>query len=227
MALLPRTETRQYGGRELATPPAVEPVTAAELQNYLKTDSTLLPDVEALDLITQARQYIEQITGIAFITQGWKYFLDNWPVSSEAWWNGMRQGARTELYGNNNATIYLPTYPLQSLDAILTYDSAGAATAVSVGTTFDVDRAQKPGRFRLRSGASWPVATRSLNAIEIQYTAGFGDTGADVPAILKRGILAMAAALYKFRGDGCTLEDIYATSGASALINTYATGASV
>ena len=226
MALRPTTKTRQYGGRVLVTPPAEEPVTAAELQSYLKMDSTTLPDTEANNLITEARQYIEQVTGIAFVTQVWQYFLDNWPVYEEVWWNGVVQGARNMLYGGTPEPVLLPIYPVQTLDSIITYDENSAGTAVVISSVFDVDTAQKPARFALKQGATWPIATRTLNAIEIEYTAGFG-AASDVPQVLKRAVLAMAAGLYSHRGDDCELADIYRTSGAAGLMATYTVGESV
>ena len=39
-----------------------------------------------------------------------------------------------------------------------------------------------------------------MNGIEIDFSAGFGESGADVPDLLKRAILLLVAHWYEFRG---------------------------
>ena len=45
-----------------------------------------------------------------------------------------------------------------------------------------------------------PAPGQAINGIEIDFSAGFGATGADVPDTLKRAMLMHAALLYEFRG---------------------------
>ena len=39
-----------------------------------------------------------------------------------------------------------------------------------------------------------------MNGIEIDFLAGFGEAGTDVPDLLKRAILTLTAHWYEFRG---------------------------
>ena len=45
-----------------------------------------------------------------------------------------------------------------------------------------------------------PPPGQVINGIEIDFSAGFGATGAEVPDMLKRAMLLHAALLYEFRG---------------------------
>ena len=115
----------------------------------------------------------------------------------------------------------LPRYPLQSVSGVNVYDEAGNATAVVVATVFDVDAQQMPGRIALKSGQTWPIATREINAIELTYISGYGDAASDVPAPLKRAIRSMVAYVYAHRGDDCDMGDAYEASGAAKVAGRY------
>ena len=209
-----------YRGNRLVTGPAVEPVTAADLRTQLRTDATDLPDATADAYIAEARQEIEDQTGLALITQSWKLTLDRWPNAREPWWDGMQEMAISEL-DNGKGTVFLPRYPLASITSCTVYDTAGNATTVTVSSTFDIDTQQMPGRLRLQSGATWPVALRSTNAIEIVYQAGYGSTASAVPAPLVRAVRGLAAYIYAHRGDACAPADAYVDSGAAAVCDKY------
>lgn len=225
MALLPAKDLYQYRGHVQSTAPAVEPVTADELRDYLRETSDGLPDSAANDLIAEARELIENRTGLSLITQEWTLALDYWPNnSSEPWWDGVRQGSIAELHGGRYAaSLGLPRYPLQSVDSVTVYDEASNPTSVTVADTFDVDTYRTPGRITLKSGKTWPVALRASNAIIIVYTSGYGNASTDVPAGLRRAIKQMAAYLYQNRGDGCGCDtsQAFTDSGAASILSAY------
>jgi hypothetical protein len=143
----------QFRGSVITSAPASEPVTAAELRTHLRTDSTELPDAEANALITDARTEIENMTGLAFITQSWRLSIDRWPSGGEAWWDGVREISITELYNSNTyQSVALPRYPLQSITSVTVYDEESNSTAITVANVFDVDTYQTPGRMTLKRG---------------------------------------------------------------------------
>lgn len=219
MSLIPASRIEYYRGSVIETQPAVEPVTLAEVKALLVIADTA-DDALITAMIPEARAYIEHMAGMALITQGWRLSLDSWPVGGVPWWDGVRQSAISELAGTPRA-LELPVWPLQTVDAVTVYDEAGTASTVTVATTFDVDAYQHPGRLALRNSATWPIALRATNAIQIEYTAGYGDTAADVPAPLKRAVKQMVAYMYAHRGDGCDAGDAYTESGAAAAIGRY------
>lgn len=214
MALRQSIPLQQYRGHVRTTAPAVEPVTAAELRAQLAETETGLSDDLANDLISEARELIEEMTGLAIITQVWRLSLDNWPAGREQWWDGVRQGAISDIYVRGSIReVRLPRYPLASVDTVTVFDEGGASSAVAIASTFDIDTYQKPGRMVLQNGATWPIALRAANAIQIDYTAGFGASGASVPAVVKRAVKQVAAYLYAHRGDDCDMGDALAAAG--------------
>jgi len=221
MTLRPAVPLYQQRGSVLVTAPASEPVTASELRSHLRADSTELPDADANALIAEARQMIEDQKGLAFISQSWRLSIDRWPGGAEAWWDGVRQMAISELYAPNYMTsVMLPRWPLVSITSVTVFDEDSNSQAVTVANTFDVDTYQVPGRLTLKRGATWPIALRANNAIQIVYVAGYANAAA-VPAPMKRALKQLAAFLYTNRGDTCEPADAMQKSGAAGLFDTY------
>lgn len=223
MALRRARLIHDYRGNRLQTAPAAEPVTLDELKTHLRITDTSEDDYLTA-LIAEARQEIEDLTGIAFISQEWLLTLDRWPAAREDWWDGVREAHPDILYGGNRqnfASVVLPRYPLVTVDTITVYPETGAGTAVTIANVFDVDTQSLRGRLTIKRGAVWPIALRANNAIEIAYTAGYGADATAVPAPLKRAIRQMAAYAYEHRGDGCEPKDAYPASGAKAILDRY------
>ena len=221
MTLRPAVPLYQQRGSVLVTAPASEPVTASELRSHLRADSTELPDAEANALIAEARQMIEDLIGLAFISQSWRLSLDRWPGGAEAWWDGVRQMAISELYAPNYMTsVMLPRWPLASITSVTVFDEDSNSQAVTVANTFDVDTYQVPGRLTLKRGSTWPIALRANDAIQIIYVSGYANAAA-VPAPMKRALKQLAAFLYTNRGDTCEPADAMQKSGAAGLFDTY------
>ena len=219
MALRQPVPLYQHRGLVLVTAPTEEPVTAAELYTQLNATAADVPDADTL--ITDAREYIENKAGIAFLTQTWKLALDRWPAGGEAWWDGVREGSISSLYGaNTQRSIAVPRWPLASITSVKTFDEASNETTITVANTFDLDTYGRPGRLSLKRSAVWPVALRGTNAIEIVFVAGF-TSASNVPGPLKRAVKQLAAFYYSHRGDDCSPDDAYEKSGAAAILNDY------
>lgn len=217
MSLRPRTVHTQHRGLVQTVAPEFKPVTPEELRTHLNHSE--LDYIEADDLISEASQYIEDMTGIAMITQTWRLALDAWPTGRGAWWDGVRQGSINELY-SGDASLEMPRFPLNSIDTVTVYDEASTSTAVTIAATFDVDAYSKPGRMTLKHGAVWPIALRANNAIEIIFTCGYGANRESVPAPLRRAVKQLAGYLYENRGD-CDSGSAYTKSGAQGIMNAY------
>jgi len=221
MALRSALDLYRPRGNRIVTDPEVEPVSVPEMKEHLRISVDNTDDDKFLtDAITESRQEIEDITGLAFVTQTWILTLDQWPSQREPWWDGVRQGAITELHAMDGV-MELPRYPLQSVPSANVYDDEGIATAGVVADVFDVDAQQMPGRMALKSGATWPIATREINAVDVTYIAGYGNANTDVPAPLRRAVRNMVAYVYAHRGDGCDMGDAYHKSGAATIAGRY------
>lgn len=221
MALRNFVSPFQARGNVRQTQPATEPVTPAELRVFIREDIETLPDDMAQLYIMQAREFIEEHTGLALITQTWLMTLDKWPGYTTPWWDGVREMAISELNNNTANPVIFPRYPLQSVDSVTVYNEADDATTVVVADVFVVDTQQKPGRMQLKRGQIWPLNERVLNSIEIEYTAGFGPIATDVPALIRGAVLDLAGYYYTHRNE-CDLERAAQKSGALSKISMFA-----
>lgn len=221
MALRPKKRLAQESGHRLVTAPSVEPITLAQVRALLREPPTEDDDFIE-ECITQAREVFEATTGIACITQTWRLTLDDWPgASREPWWNGVEQLPRSELNRSGVDYIPMPRYPLQSLDSVTTYDLDNSGTAIDESAVFFVDDSTYPGRVVLNAGETWPTALRDRAAIELVYSAGFGDAATDVPFTIKRAIQQVAGYLYENRGTGCSAQFALSPTGALQIASEY------
>lgn len=218
MSLRHTVTYNQYRGHRRDTAPASEPITADEVKAHLNIESGFTDDDTLIALlITSAREFVEDLTGLAFITQTWTLTLDHWPNANEPWWDGVKQLPIGELYSSSRPMdVIIPRYPLQAVDTI-----NADGNSVTVGDVFITDAAQMPGRLVIKRGQTWPVVLQRANGIVIGYTAGYGDDADDVPAAMRLALIQMVVNLYENRGDGCSTDDAYKDSGAKSTFDVY------
>jgi len=220
MPLRPSPSLYQDRGSRITTNPESEPVSLMEMKRYLRIDDNS-DDIVLSDQIMEARRFIEDQIGLAFISQSWRMALDRWPAGGEAWWDGVREMSITELYRSNVLqSVTLPRWPLVSITSVTTYDEDSNATAITVANVFDVDVYRTPGRITLKRGQTWPVALRANNAIEIVYVAGYANAAA-IPMTMKRAVKQLAAFMYNHRGDDCDASQAFSDSGAASLVDQF------
>lgn len=150
---------------EIVTPPAAEPITLDEARHYLRVDHNLEDSVVS-GMIVAAREWCETFTGRALITQTLRRRLDAFPAHGEA--------------------IYLPGGHVQSVTS-LTYTAPDGTPAAMLDSAFEIDAwSPNSGSFlRLAPGiTSWPLAREGTNQVHVLYVAGFGASGAQVPAVI-------------------------------------------
>ena len=176
---------------ELNTAPTEEPVTLAEMKVFARID---IDDDDALitALITAARSEVEQQTGRSLITQTWDAWLDNVPPLS-----------KFEL-------SYRPIQSITHIKSINEDDSEDEILAADIildGTNASIG---------IKSTANPLTSTRSFNAFNIQYVAGYG-LAADVPEWAKTAIKQIVAHWYEHR-ESAQEEDIKTVPYAIQLI---------
>ncbi|WP_439618398.1 head-tail connector protein [Shinella sp.] len=155
-------------------PPAAEPITLAEVKAHLRLDASD-EDTLLAGLMRAAREHLEGQTGLALIARTFRLYLDDWPEAR---------------------VIQIARGPVQTIKTVTVYDAAGAPVEVDV-TGYVLDGTARPARLVLPAR---PATERALNGIEIDFTAGFGESGAEVPDTLKRALLLHVAAMYELRG---------------------------
>lgn len=162
----------------LTAAPAVEPVSLSDAKAWLRAGHDD-EDVLIADLIVSARQRVEQLTGLALITQSWRETLDLWPPR------------RLSACGQ---AVSLALRPLISVEAVRTYDADGAASMVDPAE-FRAEPGE-PGRLVAVLPFTLPKPERRAGGIEIEFTAGFGAAPDTVPAVLREAILRLIADAY-------------------------------
>lgn len=153
--------------------PAVEPVTLAEAKAHLRLDHDS-EDALLTGLIRAARDEVEKSAGLALIDQSWRLALDRWPRSGCA---------------------LIAKHPVKEILSVTAYGPDGEASLVDPGT-YEFDGLSRPARLHFSAQAA-PL--RAMNGIEIDFAAGFGEAGPDVPDLLKRAILVLVAHWFEFR----------------------------
>lgn len=161
---------------ELALPGA-EPITLAETKAHLRIDGTAEDDLLAA-LIRAAREHLEREVGLALIARSFRLYLDAWP---------------------EGRVIPIANGPVQTIESVIVYDDAGAPLELDLAGAV-LDGTARPARLLLPAVPAMPGPGRALNGIEIDFTAGFGEAGTDVPDTLKRAMLIHVAAMYELRG---------------------------
>lgn len=184
---------------QLISPPGIEPVTLADAKAHLRVDTT---DDDNLigALVTAARVQVEVATRRVLITQRWRLTYDRWP---------------------QDGLIELRTTPIQSVDAVMTYDATGSATPLNPAA-YQVDLASVPARLALTVPLETVRPGRPLAGIEIDVTAGYGPSGLQVPQPLLLAMMMLVARWYESR-DGTAAGTIPASieQGFEALIAPY------
>lgn len=155
--------------------PASEPVTVSEAKAHLRLDGTA-EDVLVSSLILTSRLHIEAALGLALITQSWMLSLDRWP---------------------KGGAVALPVRPVQSITSVRTLAADGAPSVLSPAA-YLLDGQSQPPRL-VSTGTAWPDPGRAAQGIEIAFTAGYGNTAADVPAPVRQALLMLVAHWYEHR----------------------------
>lgn len=153
--------------------PDAEPVTLAEARANLRIDYDSEDELIAA-LIRAAREEVENTTAVAMIDQTWRLAVDDLPASNML---RLRRG------------------PVKEVLSVTVYGGDGEASLVDPAD-YQLDALSTPARlhFSVR-----PPALRAMNGIEVDFVAGHGEAGTDVPDLLKRAVLALVAYWYEFR----------------------------
>lgn len=158
----------------MSEPPAGQPLALAETKAFLRLDTDDEDDLVG-DLITAAIGHLEAETGLALITQGWRLCLDDWP---------------------RDRIVCIARGPVRQIVGVTVYDADGAPADLDL-TGFVLDAHARPARLLLQAVT---LPGQAINGIEIDFTAGFGDTAADVPEALRRALMLHVSHMYAFRG---------------------------
>lgn len=157
----------------IKTKPAGEPVSSGDMQLFIKDVDAV--DIPELDRLTKAaREQIELLTGIALINQVWTAYSDILP------------GRIFELRLGR----------IVSVASILVFDEDEVSVSVPA-SDFYIGKGDP--RIALKHGKTWPTIGQTSEGFQIEFTAGFGTAGSDVPEDIKAAIKQLTTLYYEYR----------------------------
>lgn len=176
--------------------PDAEPVSVAQAKTHLRIDHDSEDELIAA-LIRAACAEVEQRTGTAMIAQAWRLVVDAVPKSG---------------------LLLLRRGPVREIVSVTVYGSEGEASAVDPAS-YQLDLLSRPARLHFDTR---PAGLRAMNGVEVDFTAGFGEAGTDVPDLLKRAVLLLVAHWYEFRaGFGAGEQPVSYPGGYERLLSAY------
>ena len=167
-----------YRSLRVHTPPVVEPVSLADAKAQCRVDSST-EDALISSYITMAREYVESTLDVALITQTLEARYDTFPL-----WE-----------------LILPRPPMAPGAVTVTYrDEAGQMQTISsAASQFQVDQYVTPGRIYPLYENVWPAVRGDENSVTVQWTAGYGASGASTPAVARGAVLLLVAHWFEMR----------------------------
>ncbi len=155
--------------------PAAAPLDLALVKTHLRVDGTA-EDAYLERLIRSACFEVEERLQRTLITTPWRLRLDSFPEA-----------------------IVLPMPRILSVTSVTYYDAAGIERTLNLGDTA-LDSDSEPGYLVPAPDKAWPdTQSGRINAVTIEYTAGYGATAADVPEPIAQWMLLRIGDLYAQR----------------------------
>jgi len=151
----------------LLVAPTALAVSLADAKANLRIDGAYLDTVVDIWLRGVIR-FAENHTERAFMDQTWRLTQDAFPPCGP---------------------IRLRRTPLQSVIHVKYYDVNDVLQTLNA-SVYQVDLESQPGTVMPRPGQSWPATSKRTNAVEIQFTCGYGPDSTALPDDLRLYILA-------------------------------------
>jgi uncharacterized phiE125 gp8 family phage protein len=161
---------------KVTTKPEYEPVSIQQVKDHSNIIYTA-DDGQIFKMIQAARNWIEMFTGKALITQSITIkFDDSFPCE-----------------------ITIPRSPIQSVTSISYIDDSGNTQVLS-SSVYTVDTFSEQGRIVLAYDQSWPTTRNEINAVTIEYVAGYVDP-TKLPSEIRHALLMLVDHFYEHRSE--------------------------
>lgn len=203
-----------------------EPITLDEAKKHCKVDGneddTLLERI----LIPAVRDLTERYIRRSCAERSWLGFGDVFPSSTLAGIQSLGVGyvipAGSAALYQRAGTIEIPWGPLKASSGITSIkylDTNGAQQTLSA-SKYVVDPYEIFPRIEPAYGECWPLTRDQVNAIEIEFIAGFNP----LPPGLRAGMLIWLGTLYEHRQDivaGSPLQEMPMPASSRVLLGNY------
>lgn len=193
----------QYRSLTRQTAPAVEPVTLSEAKAHLRVD-TSDDDTYIGTLITAAREWCEQYLDRTLVHTQWVMRFDKFPDS------GIEpvELPRPPMVASGTATA-----------VTLTFTTEPGSTSTYSTAEYRVDRYATPGTVLPIYGSTWTPHRQDDNAISVTWWAGYGATGASVPAAIRHAMLMLIGTWYERRASADNMGGTEVPFGVKSLLD--------
>ena len=185
-----------FASLRTVTPPAVEPVDIATVRQHCRVDSTYDDTLLANYAIT-ARTLVESWLNRALITQELLFSMTSSPPPTAS---PLVPQSLIVFPLNWPAVIRkpiaIPRAPCNSVKSVL-WGQVDDMNPADPGD-YVLNLMVEPAQISLKAPL---VPMIPAMAMQIDYIAGYGDTGATVPWPIRHGILLLTAYFYESRGD--------------------------
>ena len=165
-----------------ATEPSIEPVTLEELKMFARIDSSY-EDALLTGFITAARDQCEQYTGRSFIEKDITMIMD---------WIQTR--------------IDLPKLPIISITSLKCYYLDGTNDTIDP-SLYEIQQGNYEAALVFLEDIIPCVSDKPSGGYVLIYKAGYGDSAADVPQLIKEAIKVTAMELYEGRSAANDIPD--------------------
>lgn len=128
-------------------------------------------------LISAATGLVENVLGMALITQSWELTLDAWPECGP---------------------IILRRPPVIGITEVRYINTSGVSTVLAPAL-YQLDAAASPVRLAPSYGNTWPEAREQMAAVTIVFQCGFGASWNNVPEAIRHAIMLLVAHFYENR----------------------------
>jgi uncharacterized phiE125 gp8 family phage protein len=159
------------------TAPGVYPVTVDEAKDYLRVEVDD-ENGELDSMVGAATEQVQFDTGLTLISTTFDQWVHRFPCGT--------------------SPMRLDRYPLATTSTVTHikyFDSTDTEQTFS-SSSYDVDTAHVPGAVFLKAGYTWPTDLRPYQAGYVRFVAGYGSSGAAVPANLIAAVKLQVKALY-------------------------------
>lgn len=181
--------------------PLVSPVDAEDLADWLGVDDT---DTLLDPLLLSATDAVVNHLGLDLLAREWTYTLWDWPAVGTPTSPSL---SRQASYLDRD--VRLPYANLLTLESVTSY-GAEVADVIPRNDSIILPRNVERYAYQLNEDP----------ALEVVYSAGYGNAADDVPEGVKSAIKVMAAYMYEHRGE-CDATDAMRKSGARELLAPY------
>ncbi len=177
---------------KVIAPPGNEPIDIVTLRTHLRVDTTLEDDL-ILAYLSSARDYAEQVTGLAFAPATWEMGFDSF-----------------------SSALPLEGGMVSSVDFVLYLDSNGVDTQLDP-TLYAIDSYSTPNWIVPAYGTSFPHTYSAINAVRVRYRVG----SQPLPPSVRAALLLIVGHLYLNREQNADVQIYSLPMGVKALLDPY------